>query len=433
MLVRRRASRVRIILRAERLKIAHLPLPQIIRLLPFAILQLNPVDPATFVVPIFGLRLVAGVLVVPVDEVDVAVGAPLQIDRSKVLVPALQEVVAAAGDVAAPAGLQDVLLQTATVDATEDHTVAEPLRHVRHVETQQARVGPAGFFVESVIRDFLDVAVAVRVVRGARLALVNPARHHVVQVRDDAARQNDLPVGVAPIHAPRVARALAENLELLRLRVQAPHGGVHPRFGAVERLHGALREDAMQSVEPAVGAPGEGVERLVRVALVVPAIEEDLRLPGGLRLIPVAHGDEHQMRSRADPNAAEADFNAADEVQFLHEDRALVELAVAVGVLKDQDAILAFTLEGALRIVHALDDPEPSTVIQAEGDGLHHVGFAGKERRLEAGRQGHFFGGLRAGQAGELHIVGGLRGRGGFGIGGPEGNDAEEKNGKEVA
>ena len=58
-------------------------------------------------------------------------------------------------------------------------------------------------------------------------------------------------------------------------------------------------------------------------------------------------GDEQQVRRRADPDAAEADLQAADQVQPFDEDGPLVELAVAVGVLEDQDAVaclLAFGL-----------------------------------------------------------------------------------------
>ena len=66
---------------------------------------------------------------------------------------------------------------------------------------------------------------------------------------------------------------------------------------------------------------------------------------------PSSIGNEHQVRGRADPDAAEADFEAADEVQAFHEDGALVELAVAVGVLEDQDAVLGLLVRrGAIGI-----------------------------------------------------------------------------------
>jgi len=61
-----------------------------------------------------------------------------------------------------------------------------------------------------------------------------------------------------PGDAPRVARALAEQLELARLRMNAEQG-----TGEVEllplMLDVAVIEDAVEAVQPAIGAPGERV------------------------------------------------------------------------------------------------------------------------------------------------------------------------------
>ena len=80
------------------------------------------------------------------------------------------------------------------------------------------------------------------------------------------------------------------------------------------------------------------VERLVRVVL-APAVEQDLGRAVG-PVVAVLVGDEQEVRGRADPDAAEADLQAADQVQLIGEDLARVEPAVAVGVLEDQDAVL---------------------------------------------------------------------------------------------
>ena len=101
----------------------------------------------------------------------------------------------------------------------------------------------------------------------------------------------------------------------------------------------AMGEDTVAAVEPAVGSPDEGVQRLVRV-LVAPAVEQYLRRAVG-PVVAIRVGDEQQVRGGADPDAAEADLQAADEIEALGEDRPLVEAAVAVGVLEDQDPVLA--------------------------------------------------------------------------------------------
>ena len=74
--------------------------------------------------------------------------------------------------------------------------------------------------------------------------------------------------------------------------------------------------------------------------VLAPAVEQDLGRAVG-PVVAVAVGDEQKMRGRADPDAAEADLQAADQVQLVGEDLARVEPAVAVGVLEDQDAVLA--------------------------------------------------------------------------------------------
>src|SRR5262249_29959319 len=105
----------------------------------------------------------------------------------------------------------------------------------------------------------------------------------VEQMRDDA-RFDEAFAMLVEIEAPRIARALCEDLELVTGRVVAPDASVDRR-ALLRRSAGLaderVREDAVATVEPAIGSPGEGVERLVRV-LVMPAVEENLRRAGGL-------------------------------------------------------------------------------------------------------------------------------------------------------
>src|SRR5688572_20427978 len=82
---------------------------------------------------------------------------------------------------------------------------------------------------------------------------------------DDAA--GDEPVALAvEVETPRVARALGEQLENLRLGVVAPDAARELIGLAVARaLYLRRVEDAVHPVEPAVGAPDEVVGQLVRV------------------------------------------------------------------------------------------------------------------------------------------------------------------------
>src|SRR5207248_144557 len=149
-------------------------------------------------------------------------------------------------------------------------------------------------------------------------------------------------------------------------RVVAPDAGVDRRALLFRRAGLAderVREDAVTAVEPAVRPPAKGVERLVRI-LVVPAVEQDFRLAGRLVL---AFLDRHkeQIRCLPDPDAAEADFQAADEVQTFHEDGALVEMALSLGILEDDDAIRTLSLFALDGITVRLGDPQPAAVVHA--------------------------------------------------------------------
>src|SRR5262245_3671928 len=168
-----------------------------------------------------------------------------------------------------------------------------------------------------------------------------------------------------------------------------------------------MSENTMAAVEPAIGTPNKGIERLVRV-LVVPAIKQDLWRAGRLVGFP---RHEEQVRRGADPDAAKADFQAANEIETVHEHGFLVEAAVAVGVLKDQNAITALALHfgqqraiewQAARIDIGFGDPQPPAIVDAHGDRLLHVRLAGKERDAEAFGDRHHVGGSLRRQAGKL-------------------------------
>ena len=143
----------------------------------------------------------------------------------------------------------------------------------------------------------------------------------------------------------------------------------------------------MRAVEPAVGPPGERVQHLVRV-LVAPAVEHHLRRAARpvRRLV---ERDEEQVRRGADPHAAEPDLDAADEVQVLDEHLPPVEAAVAVGVLEDQNAVLAGALRRADGIGVRFGDPQPAAIVEGEGDRPHDVRLGRRQRDREPLRHGH--------------------------------------------
>jgi hypothetical protein len=126
-----------------------------------------------------------------------------------------------------------------------------------------------------VVGDGLDVLVGVRVEVLPGLPLIPPARHDVVEMRDDAGGDEELAMLVV-IEPPGIAGAMREDLKLMPHGMVTPHAGIDGLALVIRRARladAAVREDAMAAIQPAVRAPDEAVERFVRV-LGAPAVEE---------------------------------------------------------------------------------------------------------------------------------------------------------------
>src|SRR5262249_28101079 len=106
------------------------------------------------------------------------------------------------------------------------------------------------------------------------------------------------------IHAPGIACAFGEDIELLAANVVAPDGGVH-----LHAIDLRMREHAVQSVELAVRSPLKGVQRLVRV-LAAEASEKNLLLAGPTIVIL----DEEKVRRCAQEDAAVTNLQAGCQV-----------------------------------------------------------------------------------------------------------------------
>ena len=236
---------------------------------------------------------VALVLVVPVDHVHRAVGAVLEVQHLAPGIVGEQEVGAVRRRVARSRSLQAVHVRPEAVDVVHEDRVAILRRPAVAPEIDHragvgvAAAGRARAAVGGVrslradpvpvIGDGLDVVVGVRIEVLARLPLVPSALDDVVEVLDDARGREGVAV-VVEVEPPRVARALGEDFEDVPGRVIAPDAAVERRAVGVRRAGLAdlrVREHAVRAVQPAIGSPAEGVQRLVRV-LVAPSVEQHL-------------------------------------------------------------------------------------------------------------------------------------------------------------
>src|SRR5262249_18822231 len=138
------------------------------------------------------------------------------------------------------------------------------------------RGGPVAAAPVQVVGAALDEAVGVRVEVLPVHADEVGAGHDVEEVLDDAVGDEQLAV-LVPVQAPGVGGAPGDHLDLPARRVVAPDAAVHggPLLGGgAGRADAGLRLDAVEAVQPAVGAPGQAVDDVV-LGLQVEAVEVD--------------------------------------------------------------------------------------------------------------------------------------------------------------
>ena len=140
------------------------------------------------------------------------------------------------------------------------------------------------------------------------------------------------------------------------------------------------------------------------------AVEHDLGRAVG-HVVAVAVGDEQELRRAHQPDAAEAELDAREHLDVVGEDGALVEPAVAVGVLEDQDAVAEAEVElrGQLGVGVVLRDPEPPARVPGHGDRVLHVRLGGEDLDVEPRRHAEPAAACSGGRArvGEVSVSGG--------------------------
>src|SRR6516162_24977 len=299
------------------------------------VLVADAVEPAALPVNtgrVPGSVLRAVVAVVPVQDVKAAIGAELLRDGHEPRVMGGEEVGLAVGHVSGTAAAKDIDVDAAAVDVAHVEPVAVFLRVAIAVEVAQAAVGS---LLMPLVGDRADGDGERRI--GPGLALVVAGLDEMKEIiGGPVAGSNDGGAFGIPDQTVGIAGALAEELELARLRVDTPHG-----TGEVEDLtlagDHAVVEDAVEAIQPAVGPPRERIGQFVGVGA-AEACDDDL----AAHLLAVFFLEKQEVRRVEDPDAAVADGNARGNVQSFGEDSDLVELAGARRVFKHLDPIAAW-------------------------------------------------------------------------------------------
>jgi len=365
--------------------------------------------------------VVAFIFIVPVDDVDLTIGSVAQVEHLGPFVVGEEEVGCGVADVTGAARGEEIHIEARAVDVVHDELVAvfggPVIGEIDHGPgvgvAPPCSAGGGSIGIVPLVADPVtmfgdggDIGVGVGVEVLAPLTMVARSLNDVEEVGDDAACEEGLSV-VVEIDAPGIAGAVSKDFELMSLGVIAPDACVEGDaliVGGTGFPDAGVSEDAVATVEPAIGSPDEGVQCFVGV-FESPAIEEDFGSGVGY-VVAVAIGNEEEFGGLSDPDAAETDFESTDEIEFILEDFADVGFAVAVGVFEDEDAVLAFGGFAFEGIGIGLGDPEAAPIINGHGDGLLDVGFTGDEESFEACGENHFPGGFLGGESGVLGAAG---------------------------
>ena len=136
------------------------------------------------------------------------------------------------------------------------------------------------------IGGLLDQLVKVLVEMIAVHALIARAGYGMPEVADDGVDEKELAVFV-PVVSPRIGGAMADDFEVFAGGMIAPNAALDVsalgfgRAGAADL--GAGAEDAVPSVQPAIGAPAQAVDDVVAHLVGVESIQNHLRL--AIRLV----------------------------------------------------------------------------------------------------------------------------------------------------
>ena len=317
------------------------------------------VDPPVLAVRVVGIGLMAFAPVRPVGEVDRAIGTVFQLEAAEPGVVDREEIALVVSDVARSLAFEPVVVGAMAVDIEREQAVPEPFgpvisqvdhgadmgmtpagRAVLFVPLALARVGPVSSGPVKVVSAGLEQAVEVGIVVLAEHPLVMRAGDDMEQMRDHAVGDERLAM-VVKIQAPGVGGSMGHGLEDLPGGVIAPDAAVDRHasvVGSARLADPRVRHDAVAAPEPSVRRPFQGIEHVV-LGLGVPAVQHHNGRAVG-PVVPVPIGNEEEVGSRTDPDAAEAQLDSREIRSLVVENRAAIESAVAIGILEDQDPVL---------------------------------------------------------------------------------------------
>ena len=270
-----------------------------------------------------------------------------------------------------------VAVNTAPMDVAHVELFTEAFGIGIAVEPMDAAIG--GLLV-AVVDDAFNFPREGRI--GAALPVVVAGLREVPEVIDDAGADEGI-AGMIECNAPGIAGAFTEDLKFAGAGMDAEQSaGEVPWFlvFAVVWVFGAVRdmgriEDSVETIQPAIGAPGEGVGEFVCI-IAAEAGDNDFLLVRFAIVVGVTN--EEEIGRIGDPDTTVSDGDTAGDIEAFEEDGGFVDGTVTIGVFENTDTV--FSGPGlSAGIFEGFGDPVASTFIDRHGDWVDDIGFGGDE------------------------------------------------------
>ena len=322
-------------------------------------------DPAVLLVPVGmaqGSLVVPDDGIIPIGNVEGAVGAGLDIDGAEALVVRAPERIEQLALVSGPVG-SDLQAIDEMGEVSRDHDVA----------LQVVREGGG-------IDDLADHALDPGAADIERLMAVFGVDHDRQEFAHRVAVA--LGEGFAPVSVRKTPGVLAaaspEGVQLHAPGPEAPDPVLIHAHDAPGRFHPGEIVQTLAEEKFSAGGPGEGIDVLVGVTG-SEAGEENLT---GIRpVVPVFIPQEEEILALSEIDSTVADRKSGGHVQAVCEDQRFVHAAIPVVVLQDEELVAGGLGGESLRIDEGAEHPQAAPGTPAHRDGIGDAIFLGRKER----------------------------------------------------
>ncbi len=318
--------------------------------------------------------MVTGIFIVPIADPQRAIRSDLFADWPEPTVAGGQEIVIGLGFEAGTVGRKPVHVDGRLMNVPHEHRAGIVSRELISLINANAAIGSHVMFV---LHDRRQQFIGIRVGRLAALPGVNATRRHVKQMVDHTGTDERIAARIE-IHAPRVARAVGENLEFSRAWLITSHGcgNLHAGRRSLGDPYFRMSEHTVSQIHPTVRPPGEAIQQLVPI---IEAKSREHCLSRVRDIVMICILEKQQVGCLANIDAAIAKQQSRGEIEAVGENCHLVRAAIVVCILEDSDSVARLGASRcAERIFIQFEDPQAAALVPGHGDRVDNIRFGGK-------------------------------------------------------